>query len=48
MSSVVHNILKKVRRVWTINPLTRFKKGNKKKRRRNKSKVCKELNTYLK
>ena len=34
---------KKIRKTWTINPKTRFKKGNKKKRRREKDKLRKEI-----
>ena len=34
---------KRIRKLWGFNPKTRYKKGNKKIRRRNKSKTKKEL-----
>lgn len=33
----------KIRKIWILNPKTRYKRGNKKIRRRNKSKTTKEL-----
>ena len=40
-------VYKSIRKFWTINPKTRFKKGNKKTRRRNKDKIRKEMREHL-
>jgi len=46
MNNLITKLLKSVRKVWIINPVTRFKKGNKKKRRRDKFKTRNELRKY--
>jgi len=48
MKMDIVKVYKTIRKFWLINPKTRFKKGNKKSRRRNKDKLRKEIREHLK